>query len=76
MQEVWFVPVSAAAKVLRVSRQRVYQLISSGHLASRKVDSTVLVSMRSLRDRFNAQNGGDGRGKARRRGVGSAGRGA
>lgn len=47
-EDTKWVPVSRAAKVLKVSRQRVYQLIGDGALSARKVDRTWLVSGRSI----------------------------
>ena len=49
--DVRWIPVSAAAKMLRVSRQRVYQLIANGSLVWMKVDASVLVSHRSVEAR-------------------------
>lgn len=49
--EVKWIPVRTAAKMLRVSMARVYQLIESGVLLSVKVDMTVLVSQRSVEAR-------------------------
>ena len=49
--DVKWVPVRTAAKLLRVSMKRVYQLIEQGTLTSMKVDCTVLVSMRSVESR-------------------------
>ena len=49
--DVRWIPVTEAAGVLRVTRQRVYQLIGAGALVSMKVGSTVLVSMRSVEGR-------------------------
>jgi len=46
--DVRWVPVSVAAKSLRVTRQRVYQLIRQGALVSVKANCSVLVSMRSV----------------------------
>jgi excisionase family DNA binding protein len=43
--------VSEAAEVLRVTRQRVYQLIGAGALVAMKVRRTVLVSVRSVEGR-------------------------
>jgi excisionase family DNA binding protein len=61
-------PVRAAAKVLGVSVQRVYQLVESGKLSARKVDSTWLVDGRSVADRYREKGGvGDGRRSGRRR---------
>lgn len=49
--EVKWLPVQTAAKMLGVSMTRVYQLIGAGVLLSIKVDSTVLVSQRSIETR-------------------------
>ena len=49
--EVKWIPVSTAAKTLGVSTKRVYQIIDAGGMVSMKVDSTVLVSARSVDDR-------------------------
>lgn len=46
--QVKWLPVSAVAKTLSVSRQRVYSLIDQGKLSSIKIDGTVLVSERSV----------------------------
>lgn len=46
--EIKWVPVRTASKLLGVSMKRVYQLIEEGSVTSRKVDCTVLVSVRSL----------------------------
>lgn len=46
--EIKWVPVRTASKLLGVSMKRVYQLIEEGSLMSRKVDCTVLVSLRSV----------------------------
>lgn len=46
-----WIPVSQAAKLLRVTRQRVYQLIELGLVHGRKVDRTWLVSSRSVESR-------------------------
>lgn len=49
--EVKWIPVSAAAKSLKVSRQRIYQLVGEGVLVAVKVDRTWLVSARSVSSR-------------------------
>jgi len=49
--EVKWLPVSAAASRLGISRARVYQLIEDQVLLSIKVDATVLVSTRSCEAR-------------------------
>ena len=43
--------MSAAARMLRVSRQRIYQLIANGSLVWMKVNASVLVSHRSVEAR-------------------------
>ena len=43
-----WLPVSSAAMALRVSRQRVYQLINQGALVARKINGTWLVSAPSI----------------------------
>lgn len=50
--EVRWIPVAAAATYLRVTRQRVYQLLSAGALVSIRVQGTVLVSYRSVEARI------------------------
>jgi hypothetical protein len=49
--DIKWLPVSAAASRLGISRARVYQLIEDAVLLSIKVDSTVLVSGRSIDQR-------------------------
>lgn len=57
--EVKWLPVRAVANSLGVSAARIYQLIESGALTSVKVDSTVLVSMRSVElRRLDRERGG------------------
>jgi len=48
----WF-PDSVARRRLRVSRQRVYQLIESGALAAVRVDGVLMVSSRSIETRIS-----------------------
>jgi hypothetical protein len=48
-----WIPVAAAAKVLKVSRQRVYQLLALGLISGRKVERTWLVSARSVAARLS-----------------------
>ena len=48
-----WVPVSEAALLLRVSRQRVYQLIDGGQIVARKHNSTWLVSQSSIDQRIS-----------------------
>jgi len=50
---VQWVPVSVARRRLRVSRQRVYQLIESGALAAVRVDGVLMVSSRSIETRIS-----------------------
>ena len=47
-----WIPVWGAAKLLKVSRQRVYQLIQSGGIVARRVGRTWLVSHRSVEARM------------------------
>ena len=47
-----WIPVSGAARLLKVSRQRVYQLIAAGAIVARQVDRTWLVSYRSVESRI------------------------
>lgn len=49
--EVRWIPVGVAAARLRVSRQRVYQLIHAGHLAAARVEGRVLVSGKGVFER-------------------------
>ena len=58
--DVKWVPVSAAAARLGISRTRVYQLLEEGALLSIKVDSTVLVSLKSCDGRL-AERGREAR---------------
>ena len=46
-----WIPVSQACKRLKVTRQRVYQLLEEGLVHGRKVDRTWLVSSRSVESR-------------------------
>ena len=50
--DVRWIPVSVAANMLQVSRQRVYQLVNSGALVSLCAGSTILVSARSVEARW------------------------
>lgn len=47
-----WIPVSGVARLLKVSRQRVYQLIGAGAIVARQVDRTWLVSYRSVESRM------------------------
>ena len=49
--EVKWIPVRAAAKMLKVSRQRVARLCKTGGLVSVVMESTRLVSLRSVSNR-------------------------
>jgi hypothetical protein len=49
--EVNWIPVRAAAKMLKVSRQRVHELCRRGDLRSEMVEHTLLVSLRSVVER-------------------------
>ena len=64
---VRWVPTAVARRQLGVSRQRIYQLVQSGVLASCRVDGTLMISARSVADRIVWLTGqeemyGDGRG--------------
>lgn len=63
--EVKWIPVCQAGKMLRVTRQRVYQLIDAGSLVSMKINNTVLVSHRAVEARIALlrQEGGKGDGR-------------
>jgi len=50
--EVKWVPVATAARQLKVTRQRIYQLVGQGELLGMKVDRTWLVSLRSVNARI------------------------
>lgn len=63
---VEYVPVRSAAKLLGVSVQRVHQLLGAGKLMGRKMDATWLVSMRSIKLRYDEQHRGGGDGRTRR----------
>lgn len=47
-----WIPVSGAARLLKVSRQRVYQLMEAGAITAERVDRTWLVSYRSVESRI------------------------
>ena len=49
--DVKWIPVRTAAKLLKVTMARIYQLIESGELVSVKSDMTVLVSLKSCNAR-------------------------
>jgi len=49
---IQWIPVRAAAKMLKVSRQRVHRLCRVGELTSRNMEGTVLVSLRSVHSRL------------------------
>jgi len=49
--ETSFVPVSYAAGMLGVRRQRVYQLLADGKLGGRQVGGTWFVSLQSVKAR-------------------------
>ena len=52
---VKWVPIIVARKALRVSRQRVYQLIKAGSLAAIRVDGQLMVSSSSIKLRAAGQ---------------------
>lgn len=47
-----WIPVSETARLLKVSPQRVYQLIAAGAIVARQCDRTWLVSYRSVEARI------------------------
>lgn len=49
---ITWVPVGTAARLLEVSRQRVYVLCDQGKLSAQDMDGTVLVSLSSIRNRI------------------------
>lgn len=53
--DIKWIPVRAAAKMLRVSRQRIAQLCNRGFLNSLVYESTRLVSLRSVEARMQMQ---------------------
>jgi hypothetical protein len=65
-QEVKWIPVRAAAKMLKCSRQRVGYLCRTGVLRSELIESTRLVSLRSVMERVELlAKGGCDRGTRR-----------
>jgi hypothetical protein len=48
-----WVPAGTAARLLSVSRQRVYVLCDQGKLQAQDMDGTVLISLVSIRNRLN-----------------------
>jgi len=58
--EVKWIPVRTAAKMLGCSRQRVWKLCHEGALSSMVMDSTRLVSRRSVEDRLGNRFGRSG----------------
>lgn len=50
---VRWVPTTCARRALGVSKQRVYQLVKEGKLASCRVDGVLLISTQSIQDRIS-----------------------
>lgn len=50
-----WIPARSAAKMLGISRQRVYQLINEGKLAAAVLDGTYFVSRATVETRIIAQ---------------------
>lgn len=50
-----WVPTAIARRMLGVSRQRVYQLVTEGKLASQEIDGVIMISVQSIKDRQNGQ---------------------
>jgi excisionase family DNA binding protein len=46
--ELFWIPVSSAARLLGVSKSRVYQMIEEGKLRSQTMDATTLVEEASV----------------------------
>jgi len=63
---VKWVPVRTAGKLLRVSKQRIHQLLRSGKLSGQVLDGVHLVSMQSIAARYNNQEVRIGRRKGAR----------
>jgi hypothetical protein len=57
VMDTGWVPVSTARRLLGVSRQRVYQLVELGRLASMEMDGTVLIGAASIRTRLSEAEG-------------------
>lgn len=55
-QMLW-VPAVTASRMLRISRQRVYQLMEAGRLAGFHMDGHVFVLTSSIRQRIDEQGG-------------------
>lgn len=47
-----FVPTMTAARMLKVSKQRVYQLIKEGAIVAQQCDGTWMVNVRSIQARI------------------------
>jgi len=52
-EETAWVPVTYAARMLKVRRQRVYALLAEGKVGGRRVGGTWFVSLRSVRARMS-----------------------
>ena len=50
--DIRWIPASTAAKMLKVTRQRVYTLVRLGQVSAVKLDGHTMVSMRSVEDRI------------------------
>jgi len=50
--EVKWLPMAAARVLLRVSRQRIYQLLGISELSGMQVNGTWLISLRSIEARI------------------------
>jgi predicted site-specific integrase-resolvase len=48
--EIRWIPVKTVAKILQVSRQRVYKLVKIGAIKAIDLDGNKLISLRSVRD--------------------------
>jgi excisionase family DNA binding protein len=54
---VRWLPVCVAAKMLNVSRQRVYELVRDGQLGWQRLGKTILISKRSIDERIERRKG-------------------
>ena len=48
-----WVPTAVARKMLGVSKQRVYQLVKDGKLASCRMEGVLMISSQSIEDRIS-----------------------
>jgi hypothetical protein len=58
--DIRWIPASTAAKMLKVTRQRVYTLVRLGQVSAVKLDGHTMVSMRSVEDRIERMRRDEG----------------